>query len=46
MKWQTGQSGNPGGRKPGTGKIDQLLAYPTLLAILLAIKNKGLPVFW
>ena len=24
MKWQSGQSGNPGGRKPGTGKIDKL----------------------
>jgi hypothetical protein len=26
MKWQTGQSGNPGGRKPGSGKIDKLRA--------------------
>jgi len=24
VKWQSGQSGNPGGRKPGTGKIDKL----------------------
>ncbi len=24
MKWQSGQSGNPSGRKPGTGKIDKL----------------------
>ncbi len=24
MKWQSGQSGNPGGCKPGTGKIDKL----------------------
>ena len=29
MKWQSGQSGNPGGRKPGTGKIDKLRAALT-----------------
>ena len=26
MKWQSGQSGNPGGRKPGTGKVEKLRA--------------------
>lgn len=29
MKWQSGQSGNPGGHKPGTGKIDKLRAALT-----------------
>ena len=26
MKWQSGQSGNPGGSKPGTGKVEKLRA--------------------
>ncbi|MDG4553600.1 MAG: hypothetical protein P9E24_05050 [Candidatus Competibacter sp.] len=38
MKWQSGQSGNPGGRKPGTGKIEKLRA------VLAALASGYLPV--
>lgn len=46
MKWQSGQSGNPGGRKPGTGKIDKLRAaltkeLPEVLAALVARAKAG-----
>jgi hypothetical protein len=30
-RWQPGQSGNPGGRKPGTGSLQQLRAQVELL---------------
>ncbi len=26
MKWKKGESGNPGGRKPGTGKVERIRA--------------------
>ena len=46
MKWQTGQSGNPGGRKPGSGKIDKLRAalakeLPEVLEALVAQAKAG-----
>lgn len=46
MTWQTGQSGNPGGRKPGTGKIDKLRAalakeLPEVLQALVAQAKAG-----
>ena len=46
MKWQSGQSGNPGGRKPGTGKIDKLRAaltkaLPEVLDALVAKAKEG-----
>ena len=46
MKWQTGQSGNPGGRKPGSGKIDKLRAalakeLPEVLEALIAQAKAG-----
>lgn len=46
MKWQSGQSGNPGGRKPGTGKIDKLRAaltkeLPEVLEALVARAKAG-----
>lgn len=46
MKWQSGQSGNPGGRKPGSGKIDKLRAalgkeLPEVLEALVAQAKAG-----
>jgi len=46
MKWQSGQSGNPGGRKPGTGKLDKLRAalakeLPEVLDALVAKAKEG-----
>lgn len=46
MKWQSGQSGNPGGRKPGTGKIEKLRAaltkeLPEVLEALVAQAKAG-----
>ena len=46
MKWQTGQSGNPSGRKPGSGKIDKLRAalakeLPEVLEALVAQAKAG-----
>ena len=46
MKWQTGQSGNPGGRKPGTGKAEKLRAalakeLPEVLEALIAQAKAG-----
>ena len=46
MKWQTGQSGNPSGRKPGSGKIDKLRAalgkeLPEVLDALVAQAKAG-----
>ena len=46
MTWQTGQSGNPGGRKPGTGRIDKLRAalakeLPEVLEALVAQAKAG-----
>lgn len=46
MKWQSGQSGNPGGRKPGSGKIDKLRAVlgkelPEVLEALVAQAKAG-----
>lgn len=46
MKWQSGQSGNPGGRKPGSGKIDKLRAalakeLPEVLEALIAQAKAG-----
>lgn len=35
MTWQTGQSGNPGGRKPGTGKAEKLRAALARKGIVL-----------
>lgn len=46
MKWQSGQSGNPGGRKPGTGKVEKLRAalakeLPEVLDALVAQAKAG-----
>jgi len=46
VKWQSGQSGNPGGRKPGSGKIDKLRAalgkeLPEVLEALVAQAKAG-----
>lgn len=46
MKWQSGQSGNPGGRKPGTGKVEKLRAalakeLPEVLEALVAQAKAG-----
>ena len=46
MKWQSGQSGNPGGRKPGSGKLDKLRAVlakklPEVLDALVAKAKEG-----
>lgn len=46
MKWQTGQSGNPGGRKPGTGKTEKWRAalakeLPEVLEALVAQAKAG-----
>ena len=46
MKWQSGQSGNPGGRKPGTGKVEKLRAalakeLPEILDALVAQAKAG-----
>ena len=46
MKWQPGQSGNPAGKTPGSGKIDKLRAalakeLPDVLATLVAQAKSG-----
>lgn len=46
MKWQAGQSGNPNGRKPGTGKVEKLRAalakeLPDVLESLVAQAKAG-----
>ncbi|HOW80365.1 MAG TPA: DUF5681 domain-containing protein [Verrucomicrobiota bacterium] len=46
MTWQTGQSGNPKGRKLGTGKLDKLRAalakeLPAVLETLVAQAKSG-----
>ena len=46
MKWQSGQSGNPSGRKPGTGKAEKLRAalakeLPEVLNALVAKAKEG-----
>ena len=46
MKWQSGQSGNPSGRKPGTGKVEKLRAalakeLPEVLDALVAQAKAG-----
>ncbi len=46
MKWQSGQSGNPSGRKIGSGKIDKLRAalakeLPEVLEALIAQAKAG-----
>ncbi len=46
MKWQSGQSGNPSGRKPGTGKVEKLRAalakeLPEVLEALVAQAKAG-----
>jgi len=46
VKWQSGQSGNPGGRKPGTGKVEKLRAalakeLPEVLDALVAQAKAG-----
>jgi hypothetical protein len=46
MKWRSGQSGNPGGRKPGTGKAEKLRAalakeLPEVLAALVTQAKAG-----
>lgn len=46
MKWQAGQSGNPNGRKPGTGKVEKLRAalakeLPDVLKALVAQAKAG-----
>jgi len=46
MKWRSGQSGNPGGRKPGTGKAEKWRAalakeLPEVLAALVAQAKAG-----
>jgi hypothetical protein len=46
MPWTQGQSGNPSGRKPGTGKIDKLRAalakeLPDVLEALVTQAKAG-----
>ena len=46
MTWQSGQSGNPGGRKPGTGKVEKLRAalakeLPDVLEALVTQAKAG-----
>ena len=46
MKWQPGQSGNPAGKTPGSGKIDKLRAalgkeLPEVLEALVAQAKAG-----
>ena len=46
MKWRPGQSGNPAGKTPGSGKIDKLRAalgkeLPDVLAALVAQAKAG-----
>ena len=46
MKWQPGQSGNPAGKTPGSGKIDKLRAalgkeLPEVLETLVAQAKSG-----
>ena len=46
MPWTQGQSGNPSGRKPGTGKVEKLRAaltkeLPEVLAVLVAQAKAG-----
>ena len=46
MKWQSGQSGNPSGRKPGTSKVEKLRAaltkeLPEVLEALVAQARAG-----